>query len=92
MIDEIEQTDQSAEEPVTAAKSSRGRFIKQLGRTLAIGLGTAALVASTARADHQAGHACPSSQCPPDSQCWCNCTGIGESYCFPCSGCRSCPC
>lgn len=85
--------------------TTRARFLKQLGVTLAVGVGAGAL-ASGARADHTAGHCCPNcDKCPggncPAGTCpmRCNCDGIGESYCLfnECkepvsSNCRSGPC
>jgi hypothetical protein len=76
-------------------RTTRPRFLKQLGATLMVGLGAGAL-ASAARADHTTGHCCPatnpSSQCtrPGDPQSCtggqtlfhCNCSGVGQNYCI----------
>jgi hypothetical protein len=74
-------------------KYGRGRFLRQLGVTLAFALGAGGL-ASAARADHTAGHCCqvtdPVNQCPDgphsctgenETLYRCNCTGISEDYC-----------
>lgn len=75
------------------AMTTRGRFLKQLGATLAVGVGAAAF-ASAARADHTAGHCCPSGSGPctnpgDPTSCGgqqnlfhCNCSGIGQDYCI----------
>lgn len=71
--------------------TTRGRFLRQLAVTLAVGVGAGAL-ASAARADHTAGHCCPKGPedtcpggdptCNPDETIFhCNCTGIGSDYC-----------
>lgn len=72
-------------------KYGRAGFLRQLGVTLAVAVGAAAL-SSAAKASHVAGHACPGGGCNP-GQCLCNCTGISENYCVDnCTECRSCPC
>lgn len=77
----------------TEKKTTRKRFLKQLGVTLAVGVGAGAF-ASTALADHQAGHCCPSgsgpcthpgdpTSCPQGQNLFhCNCSGIGQDYCL----------
>lgn len=91
--------------PRTEAKTTRGRFLKRLGVTLAAGIGVAGILASTASAS--AGHCCRNcSQCGSCGDkmngcyCLCDCTGIGSSYCIQTSSwcqapgdpCPMCPC
>lgn len=81
-------------EEIENRKTTRPRFLKQLGTTLAVGIGAGAL-ASVARADHTAGHCCPATNpqtqctgngdpqsCPPGQTLFhCNCSGISRNYC-----------
>jgi hypothetical protein len=65
-------------------RTGRMRFLKQLGVTLAAAVGAGAF-ASAARAT--AGLCCRDcSRCPScgtgQCYCYCDCTGIGESYCL----------
>jgi hypothetical protein len=83
-------------------KSSRSRFLRQLGVTLAAAVGAGALAA---RANAYPGECCRDcNQCNTCGDggcyCWCDCTGISQSYCMTFSdGCRGshqactiCPC
>ncbi len=79
----------------STSRTNRVRFLKQLGVTLAAALGAGAF-ASAARAN--AGQCCRNCpQCGPcvksgwtsPCYCFCDCTGIGSSYClFSGTGCR----
>lgn len=88
-------------------RTNRGTFLKRLGLTLAAGIGVAGVLATSAFADpgqccarlndpncEDCGSSgCGSGQCI----CRCDCTGIGDSYCFTghCQQpgyCESCPC
>lgn len=103
MTDEMERIDQT-EHDASEARSSRGTFLKRLGTTLAAAVGVAAAFAASARA--AAGVCCVGdyptcSQCGSCNRgegcfCFCDCTGIGKSYCWThvCrqNGCQSCPC
>lgn len=63
-------------------RTSRTGFLKQLGATLAAGIGVLAF-ASSSRADVL--NCCPDSNCGPCSGNLqpkrCDCSGIGQSYC-----------
>lgn len=79
----------------------RARFLKRVGATLAAAVGAGAL-ASRARAT--AGQCCRNCNCPSCGPtrcyCFCDCSGIGESYCWTAGqacldaaqGCITCPC
>jgi hypothetical protein len=83
--------------------TSRGRFLKRLGATLAAAVGMG-VFASTARAT--AGQCCKDcNRCGQDSNCngsrcycFCDCDSIGPSYCLTSSagclsgGCIACGC
>lgn len=105
MSDRIEHIDQTEQRETTESRSSRGSFLKRLGTTLAAAVGVAAVLATSARA--AAGQCCVSdyptcSQCSSCGSgstagciCFCDCTGIGKSYCWNVcrrNGCQSCPC
>lgn len=81
--------------------TSRRRFLKQLGVTLAVALGAGALAESAFAAGQccrncNACGGCGGTSC----YCYCDCSGIGESYCFVAdagcvaqgSGCIRCGC
>ncbi len=104
---EVQVHDRQNEEVVTdAPRSSRGKFLKRLGLTLAAGIGVAGVLASSAFATP--GRCCVVSgdtnctqtgcgSCSGGCICKCDCTGIGESYCWTghCLSpgqCVNCPC
>jgi hypothetical protein len=102
MDDQIEHIgrDDGLTEAVTPT-TSRGKFLKRLGVTLAAAIGVAGALASSALATPgqcckdcgQCG-SCGSGKC----YCFCDCSGISQSYCWTASqgclssGCVSCPC
>jgi peroxiredoxin len=102
MTDEIQPIDQpNDDERAAEPHSSRGQFLKRLGITLAAGVGVAAALASSARAgsgqcciDCGTCGSCGGTNC----FCFCDCSGIGKSYCWTASqgclssGCVGCPC
>lgn len=103
MTDEIEHIDQTEEDEAAESRTSRPVFLKRLGATLAAAVGVAAVLASSARAaPGQCCYDCSCGNCtfgsPPQNgcRCFCDCSGIGKSYCWDaqCStgGCVSCPC
>lgn len=86
------------------ARSSRSRFLKQVGVTLAAAVGFGALAA---RASASPFMCCPNAGCGScesgnmsGSYCFCDCTGTGtNSYCWQIqqgcvtgTGCIACPC
>lgn len=102
MENEIKPTEEEAVATKELEKTtSRGRFLKRLGLTLAAAVGVAGALASSALATPgqcckdcgQCG-SCGSGKC----YCFCDCSGIGQSYCWTASqgclssGCVSCPC
>lgn len=89
-----------------ASPTDRRGFLKRLGLTLAAGIGVAGVLASSAFADP--GQCCVVANdedcsetgcgsCSGGCICHCDCSGIGESYCWAnhCRSpgtCESCPC
>jgi hypothetical protein len=83
----------------TETRTSRPRFLKQVAMTLAAAVGAGALAA---RAQANPGQCCYNctdcGSCSGGCFCFCDCTGIGQSYCWTAGqaciegGCRSCPC
>jgi hypothetical protein len=79
-------------------RTSRSRFLRQLGVTLAAAVGAGALAA---RANAFPGDCCINcgcGSCDGGCYCFCDCSGIGQSYCLQHSsgcvsqGCTICPC
>lgn len=80
-------------------RTSRPRFLRQVAVTLAAAVGAGALAA---RAYALPGQCCKDcgrcGACGGGCYCHCDCTGIGESYCWTINtaclseGCRPCPC
>lgn len=78
------------------SRYGRGRFLRQIGLTLAAAVGAGAL-ASNAYATLNCCPARPENNCPTCPQgnkFYCVCTGISENYCICASGtdCYSGPC
>lgn len=96
-------TENTEEANVTEAgepKTSRIRFLKQLGMTLAVGVGAAAAFARPAFA---AGNCCRDCSCGScgggNCYCFCDCSAVQtQSYCYTqpagclSTGCVQCPC
>ena len=93
--------EEGTELEAAGSTTSRGRFLKRLGLTLAAAVGVAGALASSAFAttgqcckDCGRCNSCGSGKC----YCFCDCSGIGSSYCWTASqgclssGCVSCPC
>lgn len=98
MPDEVDTATGSA---LSAAegKTSRQRFLRQLGLTFAVAVGFGAFAS---RAFASVGQCCEDclrcSGCSMSNcYCYCDCSGIGDSYCWTAqphcqAGCQTCPC
>lgn len=83
---------------------NRGRFLRQVGVTLAAAMGAGALASHAFAAPGQCCEEpgcgecdrCGGTETNPACICYCDCTGISESYCWPdhCvdNTCIPCPC
>jgi hypothetical protein len=96
MEEEVEHVDRETDPQEAAeSRSSRVKFLRRLGVTLAAGVG-AATFASVAHAAGRCCHDCSCGTCQGGCRCFCNCGGIGDSYCWTsvclASGCVGCPC
>jgi len=100
---EVEHIEDIDDKPVgtSEGRSTRGRFLKRVGMTLAAAVGVAAAYAAPAYA---AGNCCKDcGRCGTCASgkcfCWCDCSAVGgQSYCWTAqsgclsSGCVPCPC
>jgi hypothetical protein len=84
-------------------RTSRSRFLRQLGVTLAAAVGAGALAARAKAFPGDCCYDCGCGGCTPPQggsgcYCWCDCSGIGQSYCLQHSsgcvsqGCTICAC
>jgi hypothetical protein len=100
-MDEATDLGGATHEDTAEVRSTRSRFIRQVGMTLAAAVGFGALAA---RASASPFRCCPDSSCGSCSggtYCLCDCSGTGtQSYCWQIQqgcipsggGCIACPC
>ncbi|MGE5105758.1 MAG: hypothetical protein ACM3NZ_13490 [Betaproteobacteria bacterium] len=89
------------DEPKEEARTTRPRFLRQLGVTLATAVGAGILARTAFAAEGQCCRDCDNcGHCGGDS-CWCTCQCSSGNYCFtgvgaaciaPNGGCITCPC
>jgi hypothetical protein len=68
-------------------RTSRRRFLKQLAATAAFAVGAGAFASSASAQFHCCRNCAQCGSCgqPGEDACyvWCDCSGVGESYCLP---------